>query len=172
MAVVIKGKVWKAGDNISTDLLHPGFAHAGGWEETRKYILHIHPKFSKEVQPGDVLVAGRNFGCGSGRPAASNLLRLGIGCIVAESFARLFFRNSIASALPVLPCPGVSALFEEGDELELNLDEGRVRNLTTGKELKAESLSKDMLDIIKAGGVRKMLDKEREDAHRKENNGR
>jgi len=74
MAIIVRGKVWKFGDDINTDLMDPGFARSGGWEMTRKYILHIHPKFNAEVKPGDIIIGGRNYGCGSSRETAvSNL---------------------------------------------------------------------------------------------------
>lgn len=161
MAIVVRGKVWKFGDNIDTTLLNPKFAAGSGWEMVRKYILHTHPNFNKEVQPGDVIVAGQNFGCGqaSGEPPM-NLKRLGIGCVVAESFGRLFFRNCVALALPILPCHGVAELFAEGDELELNLDEAKVRNLTKGRELQGKQLTQEMMEIISGGGIMEILTKE------------
>lgn len=151
---VIRGKVWKFGDNVNTDVMAPGFAFHAPWEEVRKLILHIHSKFTQEAKPGDVIVAGRNWGCGSSREQApANLKKLGIGCVVAESFGRIFFRNSIAVALPVIVCPGVTEMFTEGDELELDLEDSRVKNITTGKELKGKPLSSDMLAIIRKGGI-------------------
>jgi len=151
---LIKGKVWKFGDNINTDVMAPGFVFNAPWEEVKKVILHIHPRFSKEVGPGDVIVAGKNWGCGSSREqATSNLKKLGLGCVVAESFGRIFFRNSVALALPGIVCPGVSKAFEEGEELELDLEIARVRNTTRGTELQGEPLSRDMLAIIAKGGI-------------------
>ncbi len=151
---VIRGKVWKFGDNVNTDVMAPGFAFHAPWEEVKKLILHIHPKFTQEVKPGDIIVAGRNWGCGSSREQApTNLKRLGISCVVAESFGRIFFRNSIAIAFPVIVCPGVTEVFTEGDELELELENSLVKNITTGKELRGELLSADMLAIIKKGGI-------------------
>ena len=151
---LIKGKVWKFGDNVNTDVMAPGFTFTAPWEEVRKVILHIHPKFTQEAKPGDVIVAGKNWGCGSSREQApANLKRLGLGGVVAESFGRIFFRNSVALAFPTIVCPGVSAAFEEGDELELELESARVRNITRRKELKGEILSKDMLGIIAKGGI-------------------
>ena len=151
---LIRGKVWKFGDNINTDVMAPGFAFNAPWDELKKVILHIHPKFTREAKPGDVIVAGKNWGCGSSREQApTNLKRLGLGCIVAESFGRIFFRNSVALAFPTLVCAGVSAAFEEGDELELDLESARVRNVTREKELQGEPLSKDVLAIITMGGI-------------------
>jgi 3-isopropylmalate/(R)-2-methylmalate dehydratase small subunit len=151
---LIRGKVWKFGDNVNTDVMAPGFTFSAPWEEAKKVILHIHPKFTQEAKPGDVIVAGKNWGCGSSREQApANLKRLGLGCIVAESFGRIFFRNSVALAFPTIVCPGVSGAFDEGDELELELENARVRNTTKGRELKGEPLSEDMLAIIAKGGI-------------------
>jgi len=151
---VIRGKVWKFGDNVNTDVMAPGFAFNAPWEELKKVILHIHPKFTREAKPGDMIVAGKNWGCGSSREQApANLKRLGMGCVVAESFGRIYFRNSVALAFPSIVCPGVPGAFDEGDEVELDLESAQVRNLTKGKELKGEALSKDMLGIIAKGGI-------------------
>ena len=151
---LIRGKVWKFGDNVNTDVMAPGFTFNVPWEEVKKVILHIHPKFSQEVKPGDVIVAGKNWGCGSSREQApANLKRLGLGCIVAESFGRIFFRNSVALAFPTIVCPEVAKAFDEGDDLELELESARVRNITKGRELKWDPLSEDMLAIIAKGGI-------------------
>ena len=151
---LIKGKVWKFGDNVNTDVMAPGFAFNAPWEELKRVILHIHPKFTQEAKPGDVIVAGKNWGCGSSREQApANLKRLGMGCVVAESFGRIYFRNSVALAFPSIVCPRVAEVFDEGDELELELGSARVRNITKGNELKGEPLSKDMLAIIAKGGI-------------------
>jgi 3-isopropylmalate/(R)-2-methylmalate dehydratase small subunit len=151
---LIKGKVWKFGDNVNTDVMAPGFAFTAPWEEIKRVILHIHPKFTQEAKPGDVIVAGKNWGCGSSREQApANLKKLGMGCVIAESFGRIYFRNSVAIALPSIVCPRVSEAFNEGDELELELESAQVRNVTRGTEIKGEALSKDMLGIIAKGGI-------------------
>ncbi len=154
MSIVIRGKVWKFGDNVNTDVMDPGFAHGVSWDELKKVILHIHPKFTKEAKPGDVIVAGRNWGCGSSRERApGNLKDLGVGCVVAESYGRIYFRNSVALAFPSIVCHNVAKNFDEGDELELDLETARVKNLTKGKELQGEPLSEDMLAIMAKGGI-------------------
>jgi len=154
MSNIVRGKVWKLGDNVNTDVMAPGFAFNAPWEEVKKLILHIHPRFPQEHKPGDVIVGGRNYGCGSSREQApANLKRLGLGCVVAESFGRIFFRNSIAIAFPSVVCPGVSGAFEEGDELELELETAKVRNLSKGVELQGQPFSPDMLAIIGKGGI-------------------
>jgi 3-isopropylmalate/(R)-2-methylmalate dehydratase small subunit len=154
MSVIISGRVWKFGDHVSTDVIAPSFAEEYPWEERKKYILHIHPAFTKGCQPGDVIVAGRNFGCGSSREGTpQNFKRLGIGCIVAESFGRICFRNCIANAVPVLALKGVSEIFEEGERLELDFEQSIVRNLTTGKQLQGAPLVPELIEIVRSGGI-------------------
>ena len=154
MAIVVTGRVWKFGDHINTDYISPSFAKGAAWDDYKKHILHIHKAFSKEAREGDVIVAGKNFGCGSSRESApENLKRLGIGCVVADSFGRIFFRNCIAIALPVFSCEGVSDLFEEGHQLELDFENSIVKNLTTGREMKGSPITSDLIDIVKRGGL-------------------
>ena len=158
MSIVIKGKVWNFGDHINTDYMAPSFSQGLPWEEQKKTILHVHKEFVAGHQPGDVIVAGDNFGCGSSRETApANLKRLGIGCVVAESFGRIFFRNSIAIAFPVLVCEGVSKAFAEGEELELDFGEAVVKNLSQGTELKGMPLSADLVNIVNEGGILSLL---------------
>ena len=158
MSVIITGKVWKFGDHVNTNYMHPNFSWDLPWEERKKHILHIHKAFTEGNQPGDVIVAGNNFGCGSSREGApANLKKLGIGCVVAESFGRIFFRNCIAIALPVMACKGVSDLFEEGDLLQLEFENARVKNLTTGKELQGPILPKDLIEMVETGGIPALL---------------
>lgn len=161
MSIIIKGKVWRFGDNINTDYMAPSFAVDAPWEERKKAILHIHKAFTEEARPGDVIVAGKNFGCGSSRETAPvNLKRLGIGCVIAESFGRIFFRNCIAVAFPVLAIPGVADLFEEGETLELDFDHSLVRNCSTGKEVEGKPLTQDLINIFHNGGLLAMLKNE------------
>ncbi len=161
MSLVIKGKVWKFGDDINTDYMAPGFLKNQPWELLRKGILHIHPGFTADFQPGDVIVAGENFGCGSSRETApANLKRLEVGCVVAESFGRIFLRNSIAIAFPVLICKGISAAFDEGDRLELDFDQSIVRNLARGKEIRGTPLPPELVRIVAAGGMMQLLKQE------------
>ncbi len=158
---VIQGKVWKFDDNISTDFLMPGFTRGSTHEERAAFCMRANrPKFAGVVSRGDVIVAGRNFGCGSSRPAARNLITLGVACVVAESFGRIFFRNSVNIGFPVLYCEGVYDAFGEWDTLEADFQTGRVRNLTTGAELQAEPLPEIAMRILSAGGVIPLLKEE------------
>lgn len=161
MSLIIKGKVWKFGDDINTDYMAPSFSRGLPWEEMRKTILHVHDGFVKGHKPGDVIVAGDNFGCGSSRELApANLKKLGIACVVAESFGRIFFRNSIAIAFPVLACKGVSQAFEEGQELELDFEQSKVKNLTQGVELAGMPLPPELVKIVSHGGILALLKSE------------
>ena len=161
MSMILNGRVWKFGDNVNTDYMDPSFGREEPWAVRKKLILHIHKAFTEGCQPGDVIVAGRNFGCGSSREwAPDNLKRLGIGCVVAESFARIFFRNCISIALPVTTCKGVSELFQEGDYLELIFEQSLVKNCTTGKHLKGPNLPSELINSVKAGGIISLLKRE------------
>jgi 3-isopropylmalate/(R)-2-methylmalate dehydratase small subunit len=159
MQTRIRGRVWKFGDDVDTDVMAPWSTMSAPWEERRASVLHIRPGFVDQVSPGDIIVAGRNWGCGSSREhAPENLKLLGIGAVVAESFGRIYFRNCVAIAFPNLVCPGIAAACEEGDELELDIESGRVRNLTRGTELEGEAYARDMLEIVEKGGLMKVLE--------------
>jgi 3-isopropylmalate/(R)-2-methylmalate dehydratase small subunit len=156
------GRVWKFGDNIDTDRLAPYDSMSLPWERRRATVMRERPEFAAECQPGDILVAGRNFGCGSSRePAPENLRLLGLSCVVADSFARIYFRNTVAIGFPNLACPGIAQACEDGDQLEVNVADGRIVNLTTGVELQARPLDSTMLDILSAGGLLALLAKSR-----------
>ncbi len=151
----IRGRVWRFGDDVSTDVLSPGEYAIAPVEVRKAHTLEaLDPRFPTEVRPGDVVVAGRNFGCGSSRESApENLRELGVACVVAESFARIFRRNAGASGLPGRACPGAADAFAEGDALEADLASGLVRNATTGAVRRGEPLPAEMRAIIAGGGV-------------------
>lgn len=155
MDETLRGRVWLFGDDISTDLLSPG-AYAVDPVEVRKlHVLEsVDPNFASSVRPGDLLVAGTNFGCGSSRETApENLKALGIGCVVASSFARIFLRNAVAIGLPVLICPDAPLIVATGDEAEVDLATGTFRNLVTGNLARGEPLPPKMREILAAGGI-------------------
>jgi 3-isopropylmalate/(R)-2-methylmalate dehydratase small subunit len=155
---LIRGRVWKFGHNVDTDVMAPWTSISQPWEERRKVILHIRPEFAEQMKPGDIIVAGRNWGCGSSREnAPENLKNLGVGAVVAESYGRIYFRNSIAIALPNIACPGVHDAFEEGDEMELDLKTAVVKNLTRSTELKGQPYTSEMLNIVEKGGLIEVL---------------
>ncbi len=152
-------RVWRFDDDVSTDVLSPG---AYAIDPVQVRMLHVlesvNPGFASQVRPGDVIVAGRKFGCGSSREtAAENLKVLGVACVVAESFARIFMRNAVAVGLPVLVCAGVHAAFADGDRAEIDLASGLVRNVDRNLDLSGESLPEEMLEILTAGGILAVL---------------
>ena len=128
------------------------------WEERKKVILHNRAGFSDQVKPGDIIVAGRNWGCGSSREnAPENLKELGLAAVIAESFGRIYFRNSIAIAFPNIACQGIHKAFEEGDDSGTGSQNGKVRNLTRPKELQGQLYTAEMLHIIEKGGLMNVL---------------
>jgi 3-isopropylmalate/(R)-2-methylmalate dehydratase small subunit len=115
------------------------------------------PEFAGAVQRGDIVVAGKNFGCGSARPAVVNLITLGVSCVIAESFSRIFFRSSISLGFPLLECKGLCDVVNEGDRLQANLETAELKNLTTGEVLKAQLLPEVMMKILAFGGTKALL---------------
>ncbi len=165
--MIFTGRVWKFGDNINTDLMMPGsqvLSQPGiSDKEAARYCMSANrPGWAEQVKEGDIIIAGRNWGCGSSRPAARLFKALGIGVIVADSMSRLFFRNAINIGLPVLICPGCSQLFQEGDQARVDMESGQVTNLTTGKTVRGEALPADSppAQILRAGGLKNLMQKE------------
>jgi len=154
-----KAKVWKFGDDIDTDLITPG--KWLGKAELKDHVLDTEdPDFPKLVQKGDVIVAGKNFGCGSSRETAPQaLLDKGIIATFCESYARIYYRNSIGLGLPPFIVPGVSKEVEKGDEITFSYDTFILKNLRTGKELQAERIPDFLLEILESGGQEKILKK-------------
>ena len=151
----LTGRVWKFGDNISTDHITPGrYYHLRSrMEELAKHIMEdADPEFSKKFRPGDFIVAGKNFGMGSSREHAPLALKIaGVSAVIAESFARIFYRNAINVGLPVLIADTSS--IEEGDQLEVDLSTGTIRNLTKGEEIHARPMPEVMIKILREGGL-------------------
>jgi len=160
--MVLKGKVWKFGDDISTDHIAPGryFHLRTNLPELAKHVLEdARDDFASRVQPGDMIVAGRNFGLGSSREHAPRIIKLaGVSCVIAKSFARIFYRNSINVGLPPVEIKETDEI-DEGDELEVDLQAGIVRNLTKGKEYRFTPMPKFMLQIIEEGGIGEYIKK-------------
>ena len=127
--------------------------------EMAKFVLETaNPDFPKQVQPGDILVAGRNFGCSSGRALAAKALKATeIGVVVAERFSRTFYRNAAEIGLPLLEAPGLHDLVETGDRLRVDIVTGEIQNLTSGKSMRGAPLPEFLLDMIKAGGLIPLL---------------
>ncbi len=156
---VLSGKVWRFDHDISTDVLSPGQYALDAVEVRMLHVLEsLNPSFAPEVAEGDIVVAGRNFGCGSSREtAAENLKALGVACVVAESFARLFMRNAVALGLPVVACSGIHDAFADGDHIEIDLGTGVIVNSDEGTELQGDSLPPEMRNILQAGGILAVL---------------
>ncbi len=150
-----KGKAWKFGDNISTDLIAPGrlFHLRSNLPELAKHVLEdADPEFASKMNPGDFVVGGSNFGLGSSREHAPTIIKLaGVSAVIAKSFARIFFRNAINVGLPVIQCDIDN--IDTGDELELNLAEGTLKNLTKDFTLTFAPLPKVMRTILEDGGL-------------------
>ena len=156
-----KARVWKFPDNINTDLILPSPASMLPVGEQPRFVFQANrPGWVDLVLPGDILVAGSNFGMGSSRPAARSLRNLGLACVVAESLNGLFFRNCVNYAFPAMACPGVSSLFEEGEVAEVDFDESTVTNVSARKSLQGKPVPPQLLDIVKAGGIYPLLARE------------
>lgn len=162
MEKVVKGNAWVFGDNIDTDAILPArYLVYTTEEELAKYAMTgTDPEFPEKAQKGDIIVGGKNFGCGSSREHAPiGLKGLGISLVIAESFARIFYRNSINIGLPLLECKDISKHVSEGDVLEVDLDSGIIKNVTTGVELKGQKLPEFMMEILNDGGLMPHLKK-------------
>ncbi|NLI62960.1 MAG: 3-isopropylmalate dehydratase small subunit [Methanosarcinaceae archaeon] len=149
------GKVWKFGDDVDTDQIIPGSGLIYNTpEELAKFCFEsIFPNFYKSVEKGDIVVAGENFGCGSSREhAPMALIGAGISCVVAKSFARIFFRNSINIGLPVIVCAD-SDKISKGDLIEINLSKGQIFNKTKNEMYKIDPVPNFLMEIIDAGGL-------------------
>ena len=154
-------RVWKFGDNINTDLILPILAfYLTPQEQTRFVFKANRPGWVDLVQPGDIIVGGNNFGTGSSRPAARSLKNVGLSCLVANTLNGLFYRNCINFAFPGLECPGVDQAFEEGDVAEVDFDTSVVRNVTRNVTLNGRPTPPGLLDLLKAGGIYPLLEKE------------
>ncbi|MDP1552312.1 MAG: homoaconitase small subunit [Methanobacteriaceae archaeon] len=153
MEEILEGKVWKFGDNIDTDVIIPGrYLRTFSLDDLAAHVMEgISFDFAKNVNQGDIIVAGSNFGCGSSREQAPVALKhAGISAIVAKSFARIFFRNAINIGLPLIVA-NIEA--NEGEMLEINLEKGIINNLNSQKTFKIEPFKKFMMDILKDGGL-------------------
>lgn len=151
----MRGTVYTFGDEVNTDVITPSDYFGEPIEVMAEHIFEPErPGFVDEFEDGDVVVAGEHFGSGSSRESAPAAIQAaGLGAVVAESFSRIFYRNSIAIGLPAVTCPGATDLFDEGDEAEIDLDAGAVRNLTTGEERDADPLPEAIQDVFEQGGL-------------------
>jgi 3-isopropylmalate/(R)-2-methylmalate dehydratase small subunit len=149
-----RGKVWVFGDSLNTDAMYPAFAMKMDPPEAAKHVFYeVRPGWTDQVSPGDIVVAGKNFGLGSSRPVAALFTELGVAGLVAEEFNSLFFRNAVNAGLPAMTVPEATSVFREGDTGTFDLSAGTWRNDTTGASGTVPKLPDLILDIIESGGV-------------------
>lgn len=157
--LIFEGTCWKFGHNIPTDLITPTHITLRGIAEMAQHVLETaNPDFPKKVRPGDILVAGRNFGCSSGRAIAAKALKAtGLSAIAAELFSRTFYRNGHEIGLPLLEVPGVHDLVETGDRVRVDIRGGVIENLTSGKSVRGNPPPEFLLEMVQAGGLIPLL---------------
>jgi len=153
---MIRGTVFKYGSNVDTDVIIPArYLNTTDPEELASHCMEdIDPEFVKRVKPGDIIVAEDNFGCGSSREHAPIAIKVsGIACVIANTFARIFYRNALNVGLPILECPEAVAGISKGDTVEVDLESGRITNVTTGKTYQAKPFPPFMRELIEVGGL-------------------
>lgn len=151
-----QGKAFKFPDNVDTDVIIPArYLNTSDAKELTKHCMEdIDPEFINNVKPGDIIAAGYNFGCGSSREHAPLVIKTaGTGCVIAKSFARIFYRNAINIGLPILECPEAADAISVGDDVSVNFDTGVITDITTGKEFQAEPFPPFIQNIISKGGL-------------------
>lgn len=158
MVKKFKGKAWVVGDDIDTDQIYHGqYLPLTDPKEMAKHAMEFVPameSFAQKVKPGDIVIAGKNFGCGSSREHAVVCLQEnGVSCVVAESFARIFYRNAVNLGFPLLECRGISKMVKTGNKVEVDLETGKATNLSTKKTLKGQPPSGLELEIAEKGGL-------------------
>jgi 3-isopropylmalate/(R)-2-methylmalate dehydratase small subunit len=158
---MLAGRIWTFGDNINTDLMLPGPLLLASEEDQRRAVFSANrPGWVDQVQVGDMIVGGLNYGMGSSRPAARSLRNCGIRALIADSINGLFFRNAVNFGLVALECPGVRAAFTEGQTAEVTLEDFTVRNRETGEVLRALPVPPMLLDMMLGGGLYPHLERE------------
>ena len=151
-----QGKSWKFPDDVDTDVIIPArYLMTTDEDELAEHVMEdIDPEFARKVQQGEVIVAGKNFGCGSSREHAPIAIKAaGVSCIIAESYARIFYRNAINIGLPIVECPEAAQEAENGDEFEVDTEEGWVRNVRSGNSYEIAPFPEKVKNIIAAGGL-------------------
>ncbi len=152
----LQGKAWKFGNDVDTDVIIAArYLNSSDPAELARHCMEDgDPEFAAKVQPGDMILAAKNFGCGSSREHAPIAIKAaGVSCVVAKSFARIFYRNAFNIGLPILECPEAIDEVQEGDTLAVDAATGTIQNLTTGKEYQAVPIPDFMRQIIDAGGL-------------------
>ncbi|MBQ2404460.1 MAG: 3-isopropylmalate dehydratase small subunit [Lachnospiraceae bacterium] len=151
-----KGRVYKYGDNVDTDVIIPAryLNITDGMELAKHCMEDIDKEFIKTVQKGDIMVAQKNFGCGSSREHAPLVIKCaGVSCVIAETFARIFYRNAINIGLPIIECAEAANAIQAGDEVEIDFDSGMIHNITKNENYKGQVFPPFMQKIISAGGL-------------------
>ena len=151
-----KGKVWTYGDDVDTDVIIPAmYLNTSDPRELASHVMEgAGTEFAENVQQGDIIVAGKNFGCGSSREHAPIAIKAaGVSAVIAGSFARIFYRNSFNIGLPIFEAAEVLENVKPGDELEVDAESGTIKNVTSGKEFKSKPIPGFMQDLIKKGGL-------------------
>ncbi len=151
-----KGSVFKYGDNVDTDVIIPArYLNIQDKKELSSHAMEdIDKDFVSKVKAGDIMVAGKNFGCGSSREHAPMVIKeSGVSCVIAETFARIFFRNAINIGLPILECPPAAEAIKAGDEVEIDFDTGKITDITTGETFEAQPFPEFMQKIINMNGL-------------------
>lgn len=154
--MILRGKAWKFKDHVNTDDIIPAkYLNTTDPVELGRHCMEmIDPDFHKKIGKGDIIVAGNNFGCGSSREHAPVSIKgCGISCVMAKNFARIFFRNSINTGLPIMEAARACDDIDQGDEIEIDLEKGIIKNLTKNKVYKSTPFPKFMEEIVKAGGL-------------------
>ena len=152
----VSGKSYKYGDNVDTDVIIPArYLNTPDAQELAKHCMEdIDAAFAATVKPGEILVAGKNFGCGSSREHAPRAIKTcGIACVIAATFARIFYRNALNIGLPILECPEAAAAIVAGDEVAVDFDTGVITDVTTGRTFQGEPFPPFMQELIAAGGL-------------------
>jgi 3-isopropylmalate/(R)-2-methylmalate dehydratase small subunit len=154
MNAEISGRVWVFGDSLDTDAMYPAFAMKMEMPEAARHVFHeVRPGWTDQVRPGDIVVAGKNFGVGSSRPVAVLFRQLKVAALVAEEFNSLFLRNAVNSGLPALTVPGATRIFSDGDTARIDFATGGYTNESTGVSGKTAPLPPLVLEILANGGV-------------------
>src|SRR5215813_11395591 len=153
--LVFEGNCWKFGHNIPTDEITPTHVVWKSFSEMAQHVLEsLNPEFPQKVQKGDIIVAGRNFGCSSGRAIAPKAIKAtGVAAVVAEGFSRTFYRNGHEVGLPILELPGIHEFVETGDRLRIDIANGAVTNLNSGKSIEGSPAPEFLLKMLRAGGL-------------------
>ena len=160
--MLVSGKVFKYGDNIDTDVIIPArYLNTSDENELSSHCMEdIDKDFVKNVNKGDIIVAKKNFGCGSSREHAPIAIKMsGISCVIASTFARIFYRNSINIGLPILECEEAAQKIEPGDKLEIDFMSGIIKNISKNEEYRADPFPEFMQNIISKGGLIKSIEK-------------